>query len=84
MNSCARGHEIKLCSSNHFFHAVTMLSFYITQKVTVPKFCIFRKIFNHASSCGTTVSGASVDPTSQVSLSAMLILPVVENLRVRF
>jgi hypothetical protein len=31
-----------------------------------------------------TASGTSVDPTSQVHSSTMLVLPIIQNLKVRF
>jgi hypothetical protein len=39
----------------------------------------FPKIFNHTSLYGPIASGASVDPTSQVCSSAMLVLTIVGN-----
>jgi hypothetical protein len=36
--------SIETCSTqNIFFHAAAMLLFHIIQRITVPKFCIFRK-----------------------------------------
>jgi hypothetical protein len=39
----------------------------------------FLKIYNHTSLYGPIASGTSVDPTSQICLSAMLVLPIVGN-----
>jgi hypothetical protein len=39
-------------------------------------------IYNHTSFYGLTASGVSVNPTSQVCSSAMLVLPIVGNLKV--
>jgi hypothetical protein len=39
----------------------------------------FLKIYIHTSLYGPIASGASVDPTSQVCLSATLVLPIVEK-----
>jgi hypothetical protein len=68
------------------------------KELLFPKFCIFRKsmtihhcmapdfpkIYVHTSLYGPIASGASVDPTSQVCFSTMLLLPIVGNLKVRF
>jgi hypothetical protein len=43
------------------------------------KVLYFLKIYNHTSLYGPIASGASVDPTSQVCWSAMLVLPIAEN-----
>jgi hypothetical protein len=48
------------------------------------KVLYFLKIYNRTSLYGPTVRGTSVDSTSQVCLSTMLVLPIVENLKVRF
>jgi hypothetical protein len=44
----------------------------------------FSKIYNHTSLYDPIASGASDDPTSQVCSSAMLVLPIVVHLKVRF
>jgi hypothetical protein len=61
-----------------FFHSASMLLLknYYTKVLYFPKI--------HASLYGPIASGASVDPTSQVCSSAMLVFPIVENLKVRF
>jgi hypothetical protein len=54
------------------------------------KVLYFPKIYNHTLLNGPIASGASVDPTSQVCSSAMLILPILgcrkmfENLTEKF
>jgi hypothetical protein len=57
---------------------------YIIQTITIPKFCICVKIYNHTSLYDPTATGASVNPTSQVCSHAMLVLPIVGNCEVRF
>jgi hypothetical protein len=42
------------------------------------KLLYFPKIFCHTSLYGPIASGTSVDPNSQVCLSTMLALPIVE------
>jgi hypothetical protein len=44
----------------------------------------FHKLKNHTWSCSPVVRGANVDPTSQVRSSAMLVIPIVWNWKVRF
>jgi hypothetical protein len=56
-----------------------MLLFYTIQRTTSPKFCIFRKSITMHQLYGPTASGATVDPSSQVYSSAMLVLPIVGN-----
>jgi hypothetical protein len=65
------------------FHAAAMLLFYIIQRITT-RVLYFPQIYNYTSLCGPIASGTSVDPTSQVCSSAMLVLPIAENLKVRF
>jgi hypothetical protein len=62
-----------------YFHAAVMLLFYIIQRITMSEFCYFPKIYNHTSLYGPGASGASVDATSQICSSAMLVLPIVGN-----
>jgi hypothetical protein len=76
--------RILVKSNIFFFHAATMLLFYIVQRIIIQIFCIFPKIFYHTSPYGPIASGASVDPTSQFCSSAMSILPIAESLKVRF
>jgi hypothetical protein len=45
----------------------------------IPNYLYFPKIYDLASLYGPIASGTNVDPTSQVCLSAMLLLPIVEN-----
>jgi hypothetical protein len=47
--------------------------------VTVPKFCIFPKIYNLTSMYGPTASGAGVDPILQLLWPATLVLPIAGN-----
>jgi hypothetical protein len=65
--------QVKTCC---FFHAAAMLLFYMIQKITVPKFYIFRKYY-HALLYGPIPSGSDVSPALQVCSSAMLVLPIV-------
>jgi hypothetical protein len=68
--------EVKIFFS---FHAAAMSLYYIIQRITKQKFCIFQKSFFHASLYGPTASGTGINPTSQVCLSAMLVLLIVGN-----
>jgi hypothetical protein len=61
-----------------FFHAATMLLFYIIQWIAMPKFCIFQKSIT-VHHCMAIARGASVAPSSQVRSSAMLVLPILGN-----
>jgi hypothetical protein len=67
----------------NLFHAAAILLVYITQRITTPKFCIFENILP-SSLYDTIVSGASVDPTSEVRSSVILVLLIVGNHKVRF
>jgi hypothetical protein len=64
-----------------FFNATAMSLFYIIQRITFPQFCIFRKSITIHD---PIASGVSVDPSSPVCSSAMLVLSIVLNLKVRF
>jgi hypothetical protein len=57
---------------------------YCTKNYFFSKGLYFLKICNHTSSYVPTTSGANVDPTSQVCSSAMLVLPIVGNWKLRF
>lgn len=56
---------IALNSGVVFFYAATIL-FYIIQRIISPEFYVF-----------PIASGASINPTSQVYSSAMLVLPII-------
>jgi hypothetical protein len=61
-----------------------MLLLYIIQRITVPKFCILQKSATIHHCMALIASGASVDPTSQVCSSAMLVLAIAGNLKGQF
>jgi hypothetical protein len=67
-----------------FFHAAAMLLFYIAQGITVPEVLYFPKIFYSTSLCSRVAGGTGVDPTSRVYSSAMSVLPIVGNRKIRF
>jgi hypothetical protein len=48
------------------------------------KVLYFPKTYNNTSLYGPTASGASVDTTPQVRSSAMLVLPIIINIKVPF
>jgi hypothetical protein len=48
------------------------------------KVLYFLKTFHHTSLYGPTASGARADPSSQVCSSTMLVLPILDNCKVRF
>jgi hypothetical protein len=50
-----------------------------TKLAMVTKVTIVTKMTNYTSLYDPTPSGVSVDPTSQVSSSAISVLPTVEN-----
>jgi hypothetical protein len=56
--------------------------YFTLYKELFSKVLYFLKI--HTSLHGPIASGASVNPTSQVCSSAMLVLPIVEILKVQF
>jgi hypothetical protein len=72
--------EVKIC----FSFLQPPYCYFTLYEELFSKVLYFPKIYNHTSLCGPTASGASVDPTSQVCLPAMLVLPVVKYLKVRF
>jgi hypothetical protein len=64
-------------------HATAMLLFYIIQSIIIHVlYC--SKFFCHTLLHGHITSGAVVDLTSQVCSSAMLVLPTVGNIKIRF
>lgn len=54
------------------------LLFHIIQRITILKLCIFENLY-HTSVYDPVVSGAVVEPASEVCSSAMVVLPNVEN-----
>jgi hypothetical protein len=64
------------------FFSATLLLFYTKQEIAKPNFRIFSENLNYTSLYGPIVSGASVDPTSQVCSPAMLVLPIAGNCEV--
>jgi hypothetical protein len=71
-----------LVKSIFFFYAAIMLLFYTKNYLSEVSY--FPRMYNRTSSCGPTASGANVDPTSQVCSPAMLVLPIVDNCKLRF
>jgi hypothetical protein len=79
LNSYVWGHAIESRSSELF--PLCSCHFFILHntKNHYNKVLYFPKIYNRTSSYGPIASAVSVDPTSQVRSSAMLVLPIVGN-----
>jgi hypothetical protein len=66
-----------------FFYAAIVVILHYTKNYYT-KVLYFPKIYNHTSLYGPVACGARVDPTSQVCPTAMLVLLIVGNSKVRF
>jgi hypothetical protein len=73
---------IGLNPGSHFFSCshYVVISHYTKNYCT--KVVYFLEIFHHTSVCGPVASGTSVDSSSQVCSSAVLVLATVENCKV--
>lgn len=56
-----------------FFHSAAMLLFFVLQKKIHRNFVFLKKIFNYTVLYDTFANDASVNSTTQVCLSAMLV-----------
>jgi hypothetical protein len=79
------GHRLEYWSSQRCFLSCNRHVVILNHtKNHYTKVLYFPKVFSHTSQHVLIASGASVDPTSQVCSSAMLVSPIVENWQVRF
>lgn len=72
--------DVKFSFASYSRHVVTNT----IQRTTMPQLYTLSKIFYHTSFYRPTASGANVDPTSEVSSSAMLVLIIAGNKKVLF